>query len=82
MSDKNRKMLENIESKTKIKIYQIYRKTCDECNLINFAELFRVALEFLNQTEFNNVMSDKEINDIISNFKFTLASQKNYLCLI
>ena len=72
----------DIESKTKIKIDQIYRKTCDECNLINFAELFRVVLEFLNQTEFNNVMSDKEINDIISNFKFTLASQKNYLCLI
>ena len=72
----------DIESKTKIKIDQIYRKTCDECNLINFAELFRVVLEFLNHTEFNNVMSDKEINDIISNFKFTLASQKNYLCLI
>ncbi|MBR2387854.1 MAG: hypothetical protein IKB02_08450 [Clostridia bacterium] len=72
----------DIESDAKEKIDAIYVRTCYECNLIDFAELFRVILEFLIKTEFQGVMSGEELDSIIVKFTFTLASQDFYPILI
>ena len=72
----------DIESDAKAEIDAIYEKTCYECNLIDFAELFRVILEFLREIKFQGAISDEELDDVILKFTFTLASQDFYPILI
>lgn len=67
-----------ISDKYKSKINEIYVKTCHECNLIDFAELFRVILIFLREHTDAGVMTDEEIKTVVSNFKFNLMSQEEY----
>ena len=72
----------DIEPEAKAEIYTIYERTCYECNLIDFAELFRVILEFLIETKFESSMSQDELDDVILKFTFTLASQEFYPLLL
>ena len=71
-----------IDAKAKAEIDKIYKLTCAECNCIDFAELFRVILEFLNETKFKSALSSKERDDIVLNFTFTLESQNDYQTLL
>ena len=68
--------------KAKETIDKIYERTCYECNLIEFSDLFRVILEFLRKEKFENALSDEDIDSIIYQFTFTLASQDFYPILI
>ena len=72
----------DIEPEAKAEIDTIYERTCYECNLIDFAELFRVILEFLRETKFESAMSQDELDDVILKFTFTLASQEFYPLLL
>jgi hypothetical protein len=72
----------NISPNEKAEIDAIYERTCYECNLIDFSELFRVILEFLIETKFQGAMSDEELENTILKFSFTLASQDFYPILI
>jgi len=67
-----------IEPKAKAEIDKIYKITCVECNRIDFAELFRVMLEFLSVTKFKDALSSEEMDDTILKFAFILASQDYY----
>ena len=72
----------DIEPNAKEMIDGIYERTCYECNLVDFAELFRVILEFLIETKFRGAMSIEELDDIVLKFTFTLASQNFYPILM
>ena len=72
----------DIEPDAKEIIDQIYERTCYECNLIDFAELFRAILAFLNETNFNGAMTDDELDNAVLRFTFTLASQDFYPLLL
>lgn len=72
----------NIEPDAKEIIDQIYERACYECNLIDFAELFRAILAFLNETNFNGAMTDDELDNAVLRFTFTLASQDFYPLLL
>ena len=72
----------DIEPDAKEVIDQIYERTCYECNLIDFAELFRAILAFLNETNFNGAMTSDELDRAVINFTFTLASQDFYPLLL
>lgn len=71
-----------IEERAKGKIDEIYQRTCYECNLVDFATLFRVILEFLIANYFENSPLAEGIDDIICKFVFSLASQDYYPVLI
>ena len=71
-----------IEPEVKETIDTIYKRTCYECNLVDFAELFRVILEFLIETKFHGAMSIEEVDDMVFKFTFTLASQDFYPVLM
>jgi hypothetical protein len=71
-----------ITADAKAAIDAIYERTCYECNLVDFAELFRVVLEFLRREKFPHAMSDQELDTVIYRFTFTLASQEFYPILI
>ena len=72
----------DIEPNAKEKIDAIYERTCYECNLIDFAELYRVILEFLRESKLQSEISNEELDDVILKFTFTLASQDFYSILI
>ena len=72
----------DIEPNAKEMIDGIYERTCYECNLVDFAELFRVILEFLIETKFHGAMSIEELDDIVLKFTFTLAAQDFYPILV
>ena len=72
----------DIEPEAKAEIEKIYERVCYECNLVDFAELYRVILEFLNETEFGGIMTVDGMYDMIFKFTFTLASQDFYPILI
>lgn len=67
-----------IEPEAKAEIDKIYKITCEECRRVDFAQLFRVILEFLSVTKFNGALSSEEMDDIILKFAFILASQDSY----
>lgn len=71
-----------IESDIKTEIERIYERTCYECNLVDFAELFHVILEFLNEKNFKMIATGDDIDNMALKFTFTLASQKFYPDLI
>ena len=63
-------------------IDEIYERTCYECNLVDFAELYRVLLNFLIREKYAGAASDAEADDMVQKFTFTLASQEFYPILI
>ena len=72
----------DLEPDLKYRVDEIYERICYECNLVEIPELFRVILEFLNETKFGNSLSYEDIDDIIFKFTFTLSSQEFYPILM
>ncbi len=72
----------DIEPVAKMEIDKIYERTCYECNLVDFAELFRVLLDFLRKEKYAGGVSDEDVDTMVVNFTFTLASQEFYPILI
>ena len=72
----------DIDPDAKEEIDRIYERTCYECNLVDFAELYRVLLNFLIREKYAGAASDAEADDMVLNFTFTLATQEFYPILI
>ena len=72
----------DIEPNSKEEIDRVYRRTCCECKLVDFSELYHVILEFLVATKFKGALTSEDIDDMVCNFKFILTSQKHYQSLI
>ena len=72
----------DVEPEAKQAIDEIYARTCYECNLVDFAELYRAILDFLRAENFSGTASDEQIDDMVLKFTFTLASQELYAILI
>ena len=72
----------DIEPDVKEMIDGIYARTCYECNLVDFAELYRVLLNFLIKEKYTDAASDSDVDNMVLNFTFTLASQEFYPILI
>ena len=64
------------------KIESVYERCVYECNLIDFATLFRVIIEFLIENKQVGDLTFDEVEGMIFNFTFTLASQDFYPLLI
>ena len=71
-----------IEPDAKKIINEIYERTCYECNLVDFAELYHVILNFLRNEKFASAATDEDLDNMTLNFTFTLASQEFYPILI
>ena len=67
-----------IENDAKATINSIYERTVFECNRINWNELFRIVLEFLEESKFAGAMTSEEMNNAVCNFSFNLVSQSAY----
>ena len=72
----------DLSADAKSEIDAIYEKCCYECNLVDFAELFRVILTFLMNEKFGEVLSEDALDAMMMKFTFTLASQLFYPSLI
>ena len=72
----------DIEPEAKATIDEIYERTCYECNLVDFAELYRVILDFLREEKYVGSASDEDIYEMVIKFTFLLASQEFYPILI
>ena len=72
----------DIEPDAKEMIDEIYERICYECNLVDFAELYRVLLSFLAKEKYEGAASDEELDDMVLKFTFSLASQEFYPILI
>ena len=72
----------DIEPEAKATIDEIYERTCYECNLVDFAELYRVILDFLREEKYVGSASDEDIYEMVIKFAFSLASQEFYPILI
>ncbi|MBQ9785499.1 MAG: hypothetical protein IJW29_08355 [Clostridia bacterium] len=72
----------DMESNAKAQIDRIYERTCYECNLVDFSELFCVILNFLRAEKYAGAVSDDEIDEMILKFTFSLASQELYPILL
>ena len=72
----------DIAPDAKAVIDEIYERTCYECNLVDFAELYRVLLRFLIEEKYAGAASDADIDDMVLKFTFALASQEFYPILI
>lgn len=71
----------DIDASSKEKILEIYKRTCYECNLVDFAELYRVIIEFL-QENFYTITASDDVDKMVTYFVFTLASQEFYPYLL
>ena len=60
----------------------IYARTCYECNLVDFAELYRVLLNFLIKEKYAGAASGIDVDNMVLQFTFALASQEFYPILI
>jgi hypothetical protein len=60
----------------------IYKRTCYECNLIDFATLLRAIFAFLKEEKYGEVISDEDLDALICKFTFSLASQEFYPVLL
>ena len=60
----------------------IYERTCYECNLVDFATLFRVILAFLDETKYRQIADDDILDGLACAFTFALASQELYPVLL
>ena len=72
----------DIEVDAKEVIDEIYERTCYECNLVDFAELYRILLNFLIKEKYAGAASDIDVNNMVLQFTFALASQEFYPILI
>ena len=72
----------DIDSDAKKVIDGIYERTCYECNLVDFAKLYRVLLNFLLKEKYADAASDSDVDNMVINFTFALASQEFYPILI
>ena len=63
-------------------IDEIYERTCYECNLVDFAELYRVLLNFLIKEKYAGAASEIDVDNMVLQFTFALASQEFYPILI
>lgn len=71
-----------LDPDTKKEVDSIYARTCYECNLIDFPTLLRVIFDFLKSEKYGNIITNKDLDKLISIFRFTLTSQKLYPNLI
>ena len=78
----NPKLIEIIDEKKKVSIFKIYDKMCAECNAIDFVKLFGTIIKYLHQELNVGTKTDKEIIEILSNFKFTLCDQSDFIAYI
>ena len=72
----------DISKETKEVINEIYERTRYECNLVDFATLFRVILIFLMEEKYGYIINDDELDMMTYGFSFILASQEFYPLLI
>lgn len=72
----------NIDPDAKKVIDEIYERTCYECNLVDFTELYRVLLNFLIKEKYTNAASNADVDSMVLNFTFALTSQEFYPKLI
>lgn len=72
----------DIEPDAKEMIDGIYERICYECNLVDCAELYRVLLNFLIKEKYTDAASDSDVDNMVINFTFALASQEFYPILI
>ena len=63
-------------------IDEIYERTCYECNLVDLAELYRVLLNFLIKEKYAGAASEIDVDNMVLQFTFALASQEFYPILI
>ena len=68
----------DIEPDAKAAIDEIYERTCYECNLVDFAELYRVILDFLREEKYPDALTDEDVDNMVIKFTFALASQEFY----
>ena len=68
----------DIDPDAKSAIDAIYERTCYECNLVDFATLYRVLLDFLRTEKRVGEATDADVDDMVLKFTFALASQKNF----
>lgn len=61
---------------------EIYERTRYECNLVDFATLFRVILLFLMEEKYGYLINDDELDMMICGFSFILALQELYPLLM
>lgn len=72
----------DISKETKEVINEIYERTRYECNLVDFATLFRVILLFLMEEKYGYIINDDELDMMTYEFSFILASQEFYPLLM
>ena len=68
----------DIEPDAKETIDAIYKRTCYECNLIDFAELYRVIIDFLREEFYTISTLDDDVDAMVIGFVFTLTSHELY----
>lgn len=71
----NPKLIEIEHEKAKSKIYKIYTETCNECNSLDFKNLFDVIVEFL-KTEYK-IGGSVPTSALVDNFTFNFCDPKN-----
>lgn len=73
----------DVSPDAKTEIDRIYERTCYECNLIDFQELYRVILTYLRDKKLKcSKISGSGIDLTVCKFTFTLASQDFYKILM
>lgn len=72
----------DIEAGAKAAVDEIYERTCYECNLVDFSELYRVILDFLRIEKYPNRATEEDVDGMVLKFTFTLASQDFYSILL
>ena len=72
----------NLDPDIKAQVNAIYKRTCYECNLIDFATLLRTIFAFLKEEKYGEVVSDEELDLLICKFRFSLVSQEFYSALL
>lgn len=72
----------DISKDAKEVINEIYERTRYECNLVDFATLFRVILLYLMEEKFGYIINDDELDMMTYKFSFILASQEFYSLLM
>ena len=72
----------DIEPRAKEKIDEIYKRTCYECNLVDFAKLYSVLMSFLREEKYADAISDADFDDTVHKFTFALKSQTDYPTVI
>lgn len=58
-------------------IHETYKRVCEECNSIDFKQLFHEILVFLQSRK--GLGQEKDIDTLLEGFAFTLCDQENYL---